>query len=137
MEINKKNALEEVTKFLKSMKCVFTYDDCVFEIIVGSESCFIQVEIYDSMEDDDLVTMQFYDNADDALFEICEEVETTEAIEEYANQIISFTKEKVKNISKIYKHIKAIEDICENNFDPSIEIDRFIEINYDFEDYNN
>jgi hypothetical protein len=117
------------------MKCVFTYDDLLFEVFVGSESCFIQVEIYGSTDIDELVVMQFYDNPEDSLFEISEEIETSEDIEEYIGQIVSFTKDKIKILKKINNHINAIQELCDS-FDPQMDIDKFIEINYDFSAYN-
>lgn len=135
MKITKNNALEEVTRILKEMKCVFSYDDLMFEIMVGSESCFIQVEIYDALTDDDSVVMQFYDNAEDPLFEINEDIETSEYIEEYCRQIVDFTKEKVKIIKKINNHINIIKELCDS-FEPQVDYDRFISVNYDFDEYN-
>ena len=102
--------------------------------MVGSESCFIQVEIYDSLDDDDTIVMQFFDTADDSLFEISEEIETSEDIEEYAGQIVTFTKEKVKIVRKIYNHINSIKELCENS-EPEIYYEKFITINYDFTNY--
>lgn len=134
MKINKDNVLEEVTRILKKMKCVFTYDDLLFEIMIGTETCYIQVELDDSMMDYDNVTIQFYDDPDDASFEIAEEIETIEDIEEYTEQVVTFTKQKVKLINKINNHIIAIQELCENS-EPEIDYEKFITINYDFTEY--
>lgn len=132
MIINKDNAIEEITNYLKSKKCIFTYDDYLFEIIVGSESCFIQVEIYPSTTIDEDIYIQFYDNSEDPLFEIGEEVTNSESLEGFIDQLIEFTKEKVKKINKIYRHIQAIREICE---EMDVDVDNFIETKYDFEKF--
>jgi len=132
MEINKDNAIEEVSNLIKSKKIPFTYDDGVFELLVGTESCYIQVEIIGTEEQGNDVTMQFYDNPENSIYEEFDDIDHIDKVEEYLDQMLIFMKDKIKKIAKILSHINAINTICE---ELDIDPETFIEVMYDFSSY--
>lgn len=139
MEINKDNVVEEVTKLLKSKKIPFTYEDEVFELMVGSESCYMQIETLGTREQGYDVVMQFYDNPENPMYEESEDINNIDEtklaidqIESAIDQMMMFMKDKIKKITKILFHINAIKSICEEmDIDPEI----FIDVAYDFSEY--
>lgn len=128
--INKDNAIEQVTELLKRLKLAFTYEDNVFDIIVGSESCYIQVE-YGEAEGDEVI-MQFYDNPEKSTYEEYDTITDIDSVEDCVTQMVEFVKGKIKKIAKIKHHIDCINSIAE---DMDLEPEFFIDVTYDFSEY--
>lgn len=130
--INRENFIKEVSSLLKRMKIPHVYNDGVFELMVGSESCYVQVEWYGSENEDDSVLMQFYDDGEEPLYESTEDITSIDQVEENVIQLYDFTKDKIKKLTRILGHINSIKAICE---ELGVEHDRFIDVVYSFESY--
>jgi hypothetical protein len=130
--ITEDNVIQEVSAMLKSLRIPFTYEENVFELMVGTESCYIQVEYVGGEDEQKSVFMQFYDDGEKAMYEESDDISTIDQVEANVEQMVMFMKEKIKKVAKILNHVNAIIAICE---DLDVDHEKFIEVVYDFDGY--
>ena len=97
---------------------------------MGSQTCWVQIET-DDEEGDGYVAMQFYDRPENPSYEEIIEVTESEVSIDYLEELIEYTKTKIKAEAKIESLIQKIIDICD---DYQLNLDDYIEItNYDMD----
>jgi hypothetical protein len=130
--ITEDNVIQEVSSLLKTLRIPFSYEDDVFELMVGTETCHIQVEYVGGAGEEKSIVMQFYDDPDNSMYEECDDITDIDQVEVHVEQMVRFVKEKIKKVVKILNHINAIKAICE---DLDVDYEKFIEVVYDFDGY--
>ena len=142
-KMTKHNVREKIELYLKSLKIRYNIVEqdnfiCLYEIFVSSVPAFIQVEFDLSNDDDDEICIQFFtkkSNKGDSLYNAVINRITNSAIvsivEEEIDELIEASKRFNKVLSKIFKHIESILDICEE-YDLASET--FITVHEDFND---
>ena len=126
------NVIQEVSTLLKTMRIPFSYEDDVFELMVGTETCHIQVEYVGGEGEEKSIVMQFYDDPENSMYEEYDDITDIDQVEVHVEQMVRFVKEKIKKVAKILNHINAIKSICE---DLDVDHEKFIEVVYDFDGY--
>lgn len=126
------NVIQEVSALLKTMRIPFSYEDDVFELMVGTETCHIQVEYVGGEGEEKSIVMQFYDDPENSMYEEYDDITDIDQVEAHVEQMVRFVKEKIKKVAKILNHINAIKSICE---DLDVDHEKFIEVVYDFDGY--
>ena len=118
---------EIITVFLKEKKISFNVDRHSttdnFELYIGSDSGFIQVE-YSELRNEASVCIQFYSKIDrqgNSLYNSSIEI----------SEIIDLHTEIEQLIYEVKSLIDKIQEICDEN---NLEIDDFITIEYNFEE---
>lgn len=101
-----------------------------YEIFVGSQTCWVQIET-DDEEGDGYVAMQFYDRPENPAYEEMIDITESEGSIDYLEELVEYTKTKIKAEAKIESLIQKIIDICD---DYQLNLDDYIEItNYDMD----
>ena len=126
------NVIREVSDLLRSLRIPFSYEDDVFELMVGTETCHIQVEYVGGEGEKKEIVMQFYDDPENSMYEEYDDITTIDQVESHVEQMVRFVREKIKKVAKILNHINAIKSICE---DLDVDHEKFIEVIYDFDGY--
>lgn len=137
MNVNRDNVYEVIDNYLKENKIRFSITpdggDNFYELFLGSESGFIQIETNLNDSEDKGVFFQFFskvDNygnslyhsqqdTDDKNFDLIGEIE----------ELITNIKKLNQVIGKIQNKLDDIKNICEEN---EMNVEDFIEIIYDF-----
>lgn len=121
-KITKHNVREQIESHLKSLKIRYNIVDqndsiYLYEIFVSSLPTFIQVEHDLKNDDDDEVCIQFFTETDDtgtSLYSsILHSVDNIATVEEEIYELIEASKRFNKIVSKIYKNIETIKEICD------------------------
>lgn len=117
---------------LKSKRIKFDQDDTLFKLYIGSETSLI--EYYPS--ETNTIEIAFYTSEkhgrilyDNYIFYEPETVNIND-IDNEIDELVSFTKDFVKSVSKIEQKINDIRAICD---DIQIDMSEFISVNYDFD----
>lgn len=126
-----------IESYLKNKKIRFDITPDIrgnfYELYLGSESGFIQVEHDDDTSDDDSVFFQFFSKVgDDGNSLIHSQISTEDDefdLESEIEMLIGGIKNLNKVIAKIENHITSIKAICEEN---EMNVNDFIEVIYDF-----
>ena len=128
---------EIITVFLKEKKISFDVDRHSttdnFELYIGSDSGFIQVE-YSELRNEASVCIQFYSKLDrqgNSLYNSSIEISEIIDLHTEIEQLIYEVKENIRTVSKIKSLIDKIQEICDEN---NLEIDDFITVEYNFEE---
>ena len=101
------------------------HDTINYEILLGSQTCWIQLEIAEGY-----CVIQLYDHPEDATFsEILEIYEMTDVSGDI-QELIEPTKSKIKAEARIESYIQKIYDICE---EAQLNVDDYISLNHDFD----
>ncbi len=142
-KITKHNVREQIESHLKSLKIRYNIVEqdnfiCLYEILVSSLPAYIQVEFDLSNDDDDEICIQFFtkkSNKGDSLYNaVINKITNSDIVsivEEEIDELIEASKRFNKVLSKIFKHIESILDICEE-YDLASET--FITVREDFND---
>ena len=140
MEVTKQNINEKIENYLKEEKIrynIISQDSksCLYELFLGSESGYIQVEYDMDNDTDDYIVAQLYSRTDDNEVSIYHydwdnESENHGSIEINIEVLVEEVKKINKAISKIKSKIEDIRNICEEY---GLEFEEFIELNYTFE----
>ena len=137
MNVTRDNVYEVIDNYLKENKIRFsiTTDDSgnFYELFLGSESGFIQVEIASNDSDDKDVFFQFFSRVDDmsnSLYhsQVGTDYDGFDLIMEI-DELIANVKKLNQVIGKIRNKLDDIENICEEN---EMNVNDFIEIIYNF-----
>jgi hypothetical protein len=107
-----------------------TDDTINYEMFVGSQTCWVQIERDDN--DDDIV-IQLYDTPENPSFEeiIKLNTEQIDSLVDYLDELIEHVKGKIKAEAKIESLIQKIIDTCN---DYQLKVGDYIEItNYDMD----
>jgi hypothetical protein len=142
MILTKHNVCETIENFLKENKIRFSIEisdntGVFYELYISSISGFIQVEYNLDKEDDNDIHIQFFSKIDtngNSQYESnwSNYGENQDSIEAEIEALISGIKTINQGIAKIEAKINQIKDICEEY---SLEIDNFISIEYDFDNF--
>jgi len=139
MNITKHNICESIEIFLKSNRIKYSIDDpdskgLVYELYVGSLSCFLQIEYDLDNETDNFVYVQLFTNTDNAGNSLYHSEwnneEHDDSLDTEIETLIQETKRINSLINKIRNKIEQIQELCDEN---ELNIHEFISVNYDFD----
>lgn len=140
IEVTKQNINEKIENYLKEEKIRYNinFQDsiyCIYELFLGSESGYIQVEYDIDNDTDDYIVAQLYSGTYDKEQSIYHYYWDNQSEDHGSIEInIEALVEEVKKINKaIYKIKSKIEDIREICEEYELEFEEFIEIKYNFE----
>ena len=102
-----------------------THDTINYEIVVGSQSCWIQLEITE-----EFCVIQLYDHPEDATFHEMVDIYEMKDVSGDIEELIEHTKGKIKAEAKIESLIQKIYDICE---EAQLNVDDYISLMHDFD----
>lgn len=136
-KITRFNVTDRIESYLKDNKIKYIINDsdnfgCSYELLIGSITGNIQVELNGRDLTDDSVTIQTFNtsNSDTSIYESLWDSEDSESLESEIENLV----QQVKNINigvvKIEKQIEKIKDIC-NEYE--LNVDMFIDVVYNFE----
>lgn len=118
---------------LKSKRIKFDQDDALLKLYIGSETSLI--EYYPS--ETNTIEIAFYTREvrggflyDSCIFYEPGTTNISDMIDNEIDELVSFTKDFVKSVSKIEQKINDIRAICN---DIQIDMSEFISVNYDFD----
>lgn len=117
---------------LKTKRIKFDQDDTLFKLYIGSETSLI--EYYPS--ETNTTDIAFYTSEKrgrilyDSYIFYEPEIVNINDIDGEIDELVSFTKDFVKSVSKIERKINDIRAICD---DLQIDMSEFISVNYDFD----
>ena len=98
-----------IEELLQKKNFKYLVDGDVYEVFVGSFTCYIQTEGEDSA--------CYFDNPDETWYQEYStySVDIAETIEADIDELVEFTKVKARTIQKIRGHLDEIEKLCEES----------------------
>ena len=136
-KITRFNVTDKIESYLKDNKIKYIISDsdnfgCSYELLIGSITGNIQVELNGHDLTDDSVTIQTFNtsNSDTSIYESLWDSEDSESLESEIENLVQQVKNINIGVAKIEKQIEKIKDIC-NEYE--LNVDMFIDVVYNFE----